>query len=153
MSFWLRQSNTKAWVRFSTTAHGDGGKGIGKSISPCAEAAASASGNWSAALWRCRVPSSAQLLCPFPAPCTDFLPDGLLSLRHEQQLSFYSERSSHFQALSQHRKYVLQTTELCRDARACCWLMHDLRKAHITVPHHSVLLCEMVTVLRRAHGT
>lgn len=35
----------------------------------------------------------------------------------------------------------------------CCWLMHDLRKAHITVPHHSVLLCEMVTVPRRAHGT
>jgi len=32
----------------------------------------------------------------FSAPRTDFQPDRLLSLRYEQRLSFYSERSSHF---------------------------------------------------------
>lgn len=49
-----------------------------------AKAAASPLGNQSTALQGHGPLCLAQLLCPFSAPCTDFQPDRLLSLRYEQ---------------------------------------------------------------------
>lgn len=68
-----------------------------REVHPRAKAAASPLGNQSPALQGQGPLCLAQLLCLFSAPCPDFQPARLLSLRYEQRLSFYSERTSIFE--------------------------------------------------------